>query len=178
VANLPVPTLASEVSGNFFTAALARSGIYNTGTFILNPPIFVGTQSATQSVTSSSWTTLTLDTEQVDSYNGHSNATNSSRYTAQVAGVYAVCGVSAFASNASGVRGTRIHVNGSVIQGSAQMAFPASGSGTALATPVRTVRLAVGDFVEVAAWQSSGAALSTIVASDVACALWAYWTGS
>jgi hypothetical protein len=121
---------------------------------------------------------LSLNSSQVDTYGGHSNSTNNSRYTAQVPGVYAVCGVSGFTANATGVRGTRIHVNGSVVQGSAQMAIPANGSGTGLATPVRTVRLAAGDYIEVAAWQSSGAALSTVVATDVACALWVCWTGS
>ncbi|MEV6833470.1 hypothetical protein AB0N17_02895 [Streptomyces sp. NPDC051133] len=178
MANLPVPTLASEISGNFFTAALARAGIYNAGTFLLNPPLFVGTQGTTQSVTSSSWTALTLDTEQVDSYGGHSTSSNTSRYIAQVAGVYAVCGVASWASSATGVRGTRLHVNGSVVQGSAQMTLPSGDSGSAIATPVRTVRLAAGDYVEVAGWQSSGGALATTVTTDVACALWVCWSGT
>ena len=178
MANLPVPTLASELANNLFPAALARAGIYNTGTFLLNPPLFVGTQTTTQSVTSGTWTTLSLNTSQADTYGGHDNVTNNSRYTAQVAGVYAVCGVSAFATNSTGVRGTRLHINGSVVQGTAQMMTPATSSGTGLPTPVRTIRLAVGDYVEVAGWQSSGGPLSTIVASDVACALWVFWSGS
>lgn len=178
MANLPVPVLASELANNSFTAALARAGIYNTGTYLLNPPLFVGTQSSTQSVTSGSWTTLSLNSSQVDSYTGHSNSTNNTRYTAQVPGVYALCGVAAWASNSTGVRGTRIHLNGAVIQGSAQMTLPSTTSGTAVSTPVRTVRLAVGDYIEVAGWQSSGGSLSTIVASDVACALWVCWAGS
>lgn len=178
MANLPVPTLASEVANNLFTAALARAGIYNTGTFLLNPPLFVGTQTSSQSVNTGAWTTIGLNTSQVDTYGGHSNSTNNTRYTAQVPGVYAVCGVAAWATNATGVRGARLHVNGSVVQGAAQMTIPSSGSGTALLTPVRTVRLAAGDYVEVAGWQSSGAPLSTITASDVASALWVCWSGS
>lgn len=176
--NLPVPTLASEIANNEFTAALARAGIYNTGTFLLNPPLFVGTQTTTQSVSTGAWTVLGLNSTQVDTYTGHSNSTNNSRYTAQVSGLYQVCGVSAFTSNSTGVRGTRLQVNGSVVQGTAQMMIPASTSGTALATPVRTVRLTAGDYVEVAGWQSSGGSLSTIVASDVACALWVVWSGT
>jgi hypothetical protein len=178
VANLPVPTLASEIANNYFTAALARAGIFNTGTYLLNPPVCVVTQTTTQSVNSSAWTTLTMNTSQVDSYGGHSNTTNSSRYTAQVAGLYAVCGVAVWATNTTGVRGTRLHLNGSVVRGSAQMTSPCSGAGTALATPVFTLRLAGGDYVEVAGWQSSGGTLSTLVASDVAPALWVCWDGS
>lgn len=178
MANLPVPTLASEIPNNLFTAALARAGIYNTGTYLLNPPTFVGTQTTTQSVNSSSWTTINLNTSQVDSYGGHSNSTNNTRYTAQVPGLYAVCGVAVWAINTSGVRGTRLHLNGSVVRGSAQMTAPCSGAGTALATPVFTMRLSVGDYIEVAGWQSSGSPLSTLVASDVAPALWVCWDGS
>jgi hypothetical protein len=178
MANLPVPTLASEVANNNFTAALARASIYNTGTFLLNPPLFVGTQTVSQSVTTGAWTTITLDTTQVDTYGGHSNTVNNSRYTAQVAGMYAICGVSAFNTNTSGVRGARIHVNGAVIRGTAQMTIPATSSGTGLTTPVRTIRLNAGDYVELAGWQSSGGSLSTIVASDITSALWVCWAGT
>lgn len=178
MANQPVPTLASEIAGNLFTAALARASIYNAGTFALNPPLFVGTQTASQSVNSGSWTTITLDTTQVDSYGGHSNSVNNSRYTAQVPGMYAVCGVTAFNTNTSGVRGARIHLNGSVVQGGAQMTVPATSSGTGLTTPVRSIRLNAGDYLEVAGWQSSGGSLSTITASDITSALWVCWIGS
>lgn len=181
MANLPVPTLASEIPNNVFTAALARAGIYNTGTFLLNPPLFVGTQATAQSIpnAAAAWTAISLDSSQVDSYSGHSNSTNNSRYTAQVGGLYAVCGVSAYPSNGTGVRGTRLHLNASVVQGTAQMGIAVtSGSGTVLATPVRTIRLNIGDYVEVATYQSSGAALNTIVASDMASALWVCWAGT
>ncbi|MFJ8606382.1 hypothetical protein ACIRH0_04210 [Streptomyces sp. NPDC093675] len=179
MANLPVPILASELPNNLFTAALARAGIVNAGTFFLNPPLFVGTQTSAQSIPNSGsvWTAINLNTEQVDSYGGHDTVTNNSRYTAQVAGLYQVCGVVGFANNATGVRGARLHVNGSVVQGTAQMTLTANGSGTGLPTPIRTVRLAAGDFVEVAGWQSSGAALSTITAADVASALFVCWAG-
>ncbi|MFF7142231.1 hypothetical protein ACFZB5_13415 [Streptomyces nodosus] len=178
MANLPVPVLASEVAGNFFTAALARAGIYNAGTFLLNPPLFVGTQNTTQSTTTGAWTVTSLDTTQVDSYGGHSNTTNNSRYTAQVAGLYQVCGVVGWASNATGIRGARLHLNGAPIQGTAQMTIAASGSVHAMATPVRVVRLGAGDYVEVAGWQSSGGALVTNVGSDIAPALWVCWAGA
>jgi hypothetical protein len=181
MANLPVPTLASELANNSFTAALARAGIYNTGQFLLNVPLFVGTQTTSQSIGNavSTWTALSLNTSQVDTYGGHSNVTNNTRYTAQVTGWYAACGVAAFLSNATGVRGTRLQVNGAVVQGTAQMGIAVtSGSGTALSTPVRTIRLNAGDYIEVATWQSSGGSLSTSVASDMASALWVCWAGT
>jgi hypothetical protein len=176
--NLPVPALASASSNNLLSAALARTGIVNAGTFALNPALFVGTQTTSQSVSSGVWTTINLNTTQVDTYTGHSNTTNNSRYTAQIPGLYQVCGVAAWPSNATGVRGTRIHVNGAVVQGSAQMSLAPPINNAGLATPLRTVRLNVGDFVEVAGWQSSGAALSTNTGSDLASALFVCWAGS
>ncbi|MGW2936085.1 hypothetical protein ACWDA7_30505 [Streptomyces sp. NPDC001156] len=177
--NLPVPVLASEVANNLFTAALARAGIYTTGNFLLAPPLFVGTQTSAQSIGNnpSPWTAISLNTEQVDTYVGHDNVTNNSRYTAQVAGVYSVCGVVAYAANATGVRGARLHLNGSAIQGSAQMTLPGPGTNLCgVATPVRAVQMAVGDFVEVAAYQNSGASLSTTTSSDLSSALWVCWS--
>lgn len=176
MANLPVPVLASEVSNNWVTAALWRANVYNASTFTLNPPLFVGTQSVTQSISSNAWTAATLDTEQVDTYGGHSNTVNNSRYTAQVAGWYSVCGVVCWAGNGTSFRGSRIHVNGSPVQGAAQMSqFSGSSSTTGLATPTRTVQLAVGDYVEVAGYQLTGSALSTTVNLESASALWVCW---
>ncbi|MGW5477718.1 hypothetical protein [Streptomyces sp. NPDC004008] len=179
MANLPVPVLASEIANNLFTTALARAGIYNTGSFLLGVPLFVGTQTSAQSISNnvSGWTAISLNTTQVDSYTGHSNSTNNSRYTAQVAGIYSVCGVVAYAANATGVRGARIHLNGSVIQGSSQMTLPGTGTNlTGVATPVRAVQMAVGDFVEVATYQNSGASLNTTTSTDLASALWVCWS--
>jgi hypothetical protein len=178
VANLPVPTLASEIANNSFTAALAKAGIYNTGNFLLNPPLFVGTQTSAQSIpnTGSSWTAIGLNTETIDSYTGHDNVTNNSRYTAQVAGSYLVCGVVAYATNTTGVRAARIHYNGNVIQGSAQMTLASPGTNlTGVTTPIRAVPMSVGDYVEVAAWQNSGGSLNTATASDLSSGLWVCW---
>jgi hypothetical protein len=181
MANLPVPTLASELANNSFTAALARAGIYNTGQFLLNVPLFVGTQTTSQSIGNavSTWTALSLNTSQVDTYGGHSNVTNNTRYTAQVPGYYSVCGVTCWSANGTGTRGSRLQINGAVIQGTAQMVTPSSTNITGVATPLRTLYLGVGDYVELAGWNSSGLAspgLATGVASDLSSALYVAWT--
>ncbi|MGW2936084.1 hypothetical protein ACWDA7_30500 [Streptomyces sp. NPDC001156] len=146
-------------------------------TYGLNNPVFVGTQTIVQaSLAATTWVTHTLDSEQIDTYGGHSTTTNTSRYTAQVAGWYTVCGVSVWAGNATGSRAARIHVNGATVQGSAQNVLTSSSaSATGVMTPVRAVQLGVGDYVEVAGWQSSGGLLSTLAASDLACALYVAW---
>ena len=173
---MAIPTLTAPTVSNYTTGAWWNANVRDMLTYGLNPPIMVCTQTVTQSVNNNAWTALGLDTEQADTYGGHSTTTNTSRYTAQAAGWYTVCGVSVWAANATGVRGARIHVNGSVVQGSTGLiATATTGSFTGIATPVRAVQLAVGDYVEVAGYQSSGGALSTGVASDLASALFVAW---
>lgn len=174
--NLPVPTPVSEVPGNSIAAALWNDQVYNGSTFVLNPPLFVGYQTSTQTIANGTWTAITLDTETVDSYNGHSNVTNSMRYTAQVAGWYTASGVVAFAGGTVSIRGARIEVNGSVVQGSAQMIAPPNATNfTGVATPPRTIYLNTGDYVVVSGYQLTGGSLSTGVATDLSSALWVVW---
>ncbi|MEV6833471.1 hypothetical protein AB0N17_02900 [Streptomyces sp. NPDC051133] len=178
MANLAIPTLTAPSVSNYDTAAWWNANVYQLLTYGLNPPIFVGTQTIAQSVATSTWSAITLDTEQQDTYGGHSTTTNSSRYTAQVAGWYTVCGVVTWTQNSTGRRGARLHVNGSSVAGSAQLFAPASGTTfTGVMTAVRAVQLGVGDYVEVAGTQSSGSALSTGVAAggDLASALYVAW---
>jgi hypothetical protein len=179
VANQPIPTLTAPTVSNYDTGAWWNANVYQMLTYGLNPPIMVCTQTVTQSVANNTWTAITLDTEQQDTYGGHSTSTNTSRYTAQVAGWYTVSGVTVWGNNATGVRGSRIHVNGSAIQGTCQLVTAVTtGSLTGVSTPTRTVFLNVGDYVEVGGYQSSGAALSTGVATggDLASALFVAWT--
>lgn len=174
--NLPVPSLAAPVVGFPASQAYLTAQVYNPLTFALNVPLYVGTQTVAQSLANTAWAGINMDTEQVDTYSGHSTTTNPNRYTAQVTGWYDVCGVVNFSTNTAGSRGARIAVNASAIQGSAQMAAPVGGTtDTAVCTPVRSVFLNTNDFIEVQAWQSSGGALSTHCPSDLSSALWVAW---
>lgn len=177
MANLAIPTLTAPTVSNYDTGAWWNANVRDMLTYGLNPPIFCGTQTTTQSVSNNAWTALAFDTEQADTYGGHLTTSNTSRYVAQVAGWYTVCGVSVWGANATGSRGARLHINGSVIQGSSQLiATVTTGSLTGVCTPVRAIQLAVGDYVEVAGYQSSGGALSTGVATELASALFVAWS--
>lgn len=178
--NLPVPTLASEVPGNYVTSALWNANVYNGLSFVLGPPDFVGYQNTAQSLSSGSWTALSLDASTLDSYGGHSNTTNNSRYTCQsnVAGWYTCCGVYAPVGNSSGFRAVRLQVNGSPLLGAGSY-LPNNGTSDAgYVTPTRDVYLNVGDYVEVAGWQSSGGSLNTTIDPELRCALWVRFSHS
>lgn len=139
--------------------------------FLLNVPEFFGNQATVQSVTSGTWTSLSLDNGVIDNWSGHSNSTNNSRYTAQVAGVYTVSGCYAPVSNATGYRAARITKNGTPVMGGAGSEGPAPSFETGVLTPVIAISMAVGDYVEVQGFQNSGGALNTILDVDLRCSL-------
>jgi len=176
VANLAIPTpLLATPGTSYITGAIWNATVRDVLTYATNVPVFVGVQTISQS-TSNGWTTCALDTEITDTYGGHSTSSNPSRYTAQVAGWYTVCGVAVFVGSSSGVRAARIQVNGSLVQGTSQFVAPSSaGSFTGVMTPTRAVQLAVGDYVELGLGQTTGGALSTGIASDLASALYVAW---
>jgi hypothetical protein len=129
--------------------------------FLANKPMAVVYQGSAQSFTSSSGAAVTFDSTTTDTYGGHSNSTNNSRYTAQVTGWYWVVGTVTWANVAGGNRNVSINKNGSgvpqfgtAVPAASSLVFPA-GQATAL------VQLNAGDYVEVVAYQDSGGAVST-----------------
>lgn len=170
MATLPIPVPYSWSVGDTFTAAIGNS-TRDALNFLLNPPVFRGYQSTSQSVANTTVTPLAIDTVIVDSYGGHSNTTNTSRYTAQVPGWYLVIGGAGFATSASGARLARIHKNGTLIPAS-QFGIPnPSWDITTAVQSSAVVYLAAGDYVEVNGYQASGGALAT----DNDCSLTVLW---
>lgn len=141
-------------------------------TFLLDLPSFTGYQATAQSIPNTTWTGLNIDTTVVDNYSGHSNTVNPSRYTAQEPGTYTCCGVYAPVGNATGFRAVRLQKNGSPVLGASVYQPNGSTFEMGIVTPTVDIPMAVGDYVEVAGWQSSGAALNTILDVDLRCGLW------
>jgi len=162
---------ATPVPHVFIAGEVATAANVNTfGTainFLKTPPIFEANQTVAQSfATGSAPTTgLTFTTEVVDSANGHSTSTNTSRYTAVYPGWYEAGGGVAFAANTTGSRGCDFAVNGTALNGTHAW-VPANGSGyTAVPARLKKFFLAVTDFAENWASQTSGGSLSTSVTS-------------
>ena len=173
---LASPTPAQVSPGQFITGALWNSNVYSGLSFLKDRPIYVGQQQIVQSVANTAWAPLTFDTEIVDTYGGHSTVTNTSRYTCQVAGLYRVGGRAAFAANANGSRGARVHLNGNFIIGGANLL--GAGNLAGIAEVNHLVQLAVGDYVEIAGGQNSGGALSTLYANESASMMYVLWEHS
>lgn len=120
-------------------------------------------QNVAQSIANSTVTAVLFDSEDLDTANGHSTSTNTSRWTcpAGLAGWHDVDGTGVHGSNATGYRQTQLRINGATVIGYA--ATPAvSGNATGQSVH-RKWFFNVGDYVELTLFQNSGGSLSTPV---------------
>lgn len=152
------PAVSSTTQMNLFRDAI---------NFALAPPHAELRQTAAQSISSAVAAVILFDTEDVDTdvdgVGGHSTSSNTSRYTARYPGWYEVSGGVSFAASATNRRLCWWRVNG-VDMNASEGGHPGSAAGT-LGTVARTklVYLAIGDYVELVAFQDSGGALLTQV---------------
>lgn len=172
---LPVPSPRTWSAGDLIGGVILNTELRDAANFLANRPLFIAHQTVGQSIPTSTWTQLTFTTEEIDTYNGHDNVTNNSRYTAQVAGWYYALGVVAFPTNVTGRRVAQLSVNG--IQQRQSEFADTTAAGALMVYPVEgRVYMNFNDYLEVGAWQSSGGALSTNVSaawlSSMLCALW------
>jgi hypothetical protein len=164
VSNLPVPAPRTFVVGETEVAAYMNA-IRDALNFLLNKPIAQLIQNTVQSITNSTVTPVTFDGSVTDSYGGHSNVTNPSRYVAQVAGWYNISGPAAFATNSSGVRVARLRKTGTDVVYFDAWAQAVTAASTPSAVAAEGILfLNVGDYAELCGYQTSGGSLSTIVA--------------
>jgi hypothetical protein len=124
-------------------------------------PTFVGASAkdnADQAIANTTYTKLTFNTEQFDTDAFHSTSTNTSRMTipAGKAGKYLITGYINWESNSSGQRTFVVYKNNVFFQSFGSEA--ASGNANAISSFV--MDLAVADYVELAAYQSSGGSLN------------------
>jgi hypothetical protein len=159
-----VPSSHTFVDG-VLTSSEMNAYIRDPISFLLQPPLARLRQTVVQSIPSSTFTAITFTTEDVDTdvdgVGGHSNAINTSRFTSRYSGWYEIGGGVAYAANATGRRLAHFYVNGAAVNG-AQVALPATAANdSAVPAKLTLVYLAVGDYVELMAYQESGGALNT-----------------
>lgn len=127
---------------------------------------FVGARArlnANTSVPDSTFTALPLAAEPIDSDAFHDNATNNSRITvpAGLAGKYLVIGKIGYAANATGYRQVTVRKNGSAsLEVLTNTTVSALAQHEVMCAGIYT--LAVADYLELLAYQTSGGALNAI----------------
>jgi hypothetical protein len=158
-----VPVTRTFVAGEIVLASHFNLNLRDPINFLLSPPLCQARQSTLQTLTTSTFASITMTSEDVDSSGMHSTVTNTSRCTAVYPGWYRWAGAACFAANATGNRATKWLVNGAILNiGQAVTDAIATNVQT---TPAVTLLayLNVGDYIELQAWQSSGGNLNTSV---------------
>jgi hypothetical protein len=161
--------MAATPGTHTFTGVVATSSEMNSYVrdpllFLFKVPIAELVATALQSVNNATVTPIafasfTVDTD-VDGVGGHDPVTNNSRYTARYAGWYYCDGAVGWAANATGVRVAWWVVNGAALNN----ATATIGANAAIVTPPargKLIFLNIGDYVELAGYQTSGGALNT-----------------
>lgn len=164
-----VPVEMTMVSGHKVTAAEWNSNVRDAVNFLLNPDAAQSYQSAAQSIPNGADTAVALDTNEIN-VNGMWATGANTKFTAANAGTYRCSGQVTFTSNANGLREAFFRVNGSTVLKRPVYSPPNTNTFTATAPAVR-IHLNAGDYVELCAYQNSGGALNTYVASGATFAL-------
>lgn len=123
-------------------------------------------RTALLSVANTTDTAVTWQAADGNGLTSWSSGTNPTRLTAQVPGRYMAVASMRWASNGTGFRTGEIRLNGTTIIGRHAQAFVAAGSPTQYTLCSMPVSLAIGDYIELIAWQNSGAALDLAYQND------------
>lgn len=125
--------------------------------FFADPPQASVYNSAAQSVSNATTTTMTANSENYDNDTMHSTASNTSRIVAQTAGRFEGFANVEFAADSDGYRRVSFLVNGTTSVGGQTVAAAPTVSTRLSAT--RTFVLAASDYVEVQVAHTAGGAL-------------------
>lgn len=173
-----IPSLAGWTAGERPTAAKLTEHTKTSIDFLVNVPLCQLRHSTVQSIPNGAvYTTLTLGS--IDFDNDSMADTANNRIVIQTAGKYLVTASVSYTSNATGVRGAFVAVNGSGTPDLGQSVQAANGFATIVQT-FGFINLAVNDNLIARAMQTSGAALNTAAASTKAFSIMlsARWAGA
>lgn len=140
------------------TAAMLNTEVRDNLQYLHDPPQVQLRKTSDQSIPNGAETALIFATELYDPNNMHDTATNNTRVYLPDAGLYLCTGQVQFAPNTTGIRRARFRVNGGPSFGEFQDSAP-NGTNNARLLPVGQRRFAAGDYIELVAYQTSGAAL-------------------
>ena len=151
---LQPPAEAQTFAGQILTNSFVLANWYNGLQFLLNVPMALVWQSTTQGLTGTKQA-ITFNSTQYDTYAGHSNSTNNSRYTFQAPGVYEVYGL-VTSANSSSQLNAELRYSGSALSYPSAGNTPSSSNTTSASATTYITATATGDYVELYANLSTG----------------------
>ena len=177
---MPVPIApTAAVAGQPSRAGVQFNNLAAQAAYVIGGmPLFIGRQATVQAIPNAVWTAVTLDAADADRDSGHSNTVNNSRYTSQTAGWYEVQGAGSFSNATTGRRIVRLQANNSSIPGSGVGGIPFSNANALTLQTTSLFYLSVGDYLELALYQDSGAAVNTSVNAQELSRLVARWVST
>ena len=139
-----------------------QSGSIGTGQLSGSIPAAHVTRTGPQSIPDNVETALQFDSERYDTAAMHDNATNNSRMTAPVPGIYAVTAQIDWAFDVDPGRELSIRRNGGTA-----VAFAREGADNVTLQQVTTqIKLQAGDYIEAIVFQESGADLNVLTQGE------------
>ena len=168
---LPVPSQRTWSVGDIVTAAMMNANVRDAVNFLVQPPLFVGYQATAQAIPATAWTAINLDSSVADTYSGHSNTVNNSRYTAQVAGWYFMFGMAALAPG-TGIRYAGFFTSGAQVaqQPADSQSAPSGAPNLQLAAGLQY--LTVGSYVDLRAYTTAAVNTNVTTAQQSMMGLW------
>lgn len=166
-----VPTPPTFAPGETTGVTAKLNTLRDVMSFALNPPQCLAYAGAAQTLTTAvaaaiAFNSETFDIVQAGDTPSHDNVTANTRLVARTAGKYEMTGQVRFAPSSSGVRAVAIRLNGTTDLITTQQPAVASPSSTDVSTPTIVAALAVGEYIELRATQTSGGNLDTIAGLD------------
>jgi hypothetical protein len=177
---------ASPALGSRVRATTLANDVTAGVAWLASRPFFVGYQGSAQSVPNATNTAISLDTEQIDNYSGHSDSVNLSRwYPPQSANIsagfhdyYLATGLVKLSSSSTGavfIAGTRL-TGGNFVEG---VKIPSTAGHAVNMWTADIVEVAAAtDYIELMTWQNSGAAVNTAVGGGTCSYAMHRWVGS
>jgi hypothetical protein len=127
-----------------------------------SPKIARLTKTASQSVTSSTYTNITWDSELIDTSSFHDNVTNNQRITVPTAGYYKFFIQLEYAANGTGERDIFYLLNATTGSGTIVYKGPGSSVDNFSHQTTFILNLAANDFIIAQTYQTSGGALNIV----------------
>lgn len=160
-----LPSFRTWSTGEVVRASYFNGNVRDAGNFFLSVPTLECRQTIAQSIPDFGGTTVTFDTNDIDTDQGHSTTVSNTAYFANTQGRFQVQGGISLAAHAdTNARQVEIDRNGGSLEGSDVCLVGFSAATIRMQTRLKLTFLNVFDKLEISIFQTSGAgSLNTVV---------------